>query len=390
METPTSGHRSISSLSVTSIDPYIVCTPLRVSYRYCRRKSRSHSRFPSFLHNEDNDFNEIISMNGMTNETNTNQISVSSQTSTVIMRDSNNNNHSTLNYQRSNWDLPHNSSNNNIINGGLNNVSMDYGTIKSRIRDNSESSLTIHRHRSTVHSELSLSRKQDFPSKEVVVNTVMEGVKPFRIPSPAIQEDLGTDDEIVSSPEVTSLSNARMTTDTDSATTSRVVFLHPKADGKLHRPSFYKRMIDKPVVSRSIMICFTSGLISSVVGIVSLKEPSFINNHLPFRVFYPTGTLLMLTIVFLKFPRNRFVNQRTKYTALITMFILPVLITALILKFDLSAHSDSLLSYHSPSPSSLSTPSLSPFVFMSMFLFAIQLVISFGYVLFCLQDMTYL
>ena len=167
--------------------------------------------------------------------------------------------------------------------------------------------------------------------------------------------------------------------------------LMKKDDGKLHRPPCFRNIVDKAIVVRIILICFTSGLICSIVGFVSLKDPSFINDHLPFRVFYPTGTLLMLTIVFLKLPKTSLKSYRLKYTALITLFILPVIITSLILQFDTNSHYSELMSYHdSPSPSILSNPSLSPLVFVSMILFVLQLTLSFVYVSFCMQDVKYL
>ena len=184
-------------------------------------------------------------------------------------------------------------------------------------------------------------------------------------------------------------------TETTSSESPTLSVSHPllikKDDEKLHRPSCFKNIVDKAIVVRIILICFTSGLICSIVGFVSLKDPSFINNHLPFRVFYPTGTLLMLTIVFLKLPKTSFKSYRLKYTALITLFILPVIITSLILQFDTNSHYSQLMSYHdSPSPSVLSNPSLSPLVFVSMILFAIQLTLSFVYIFFCMQDVKYL
>jgi hypothetical protein len=245
---------------------------------------------------------------------------------------------------------------------------------------------------SIVHSELSVFRNrrkslnlQDFPSKEFIIETIMDRVKTGEVPCVVSNEPKGdseTDNIPSSRSAVTSVSNTSEPSLRNRTTLKAV----PKPDQKLHRPSFDRKKGDRPIVARTILICFTSGFISSVVGIVSLKD--VVNDQRPFQVFYPMGTLLMLTIVFLKFPHNSFMNHRVKYTALLTLFIIPVIITALVFKFDLSSHQHQKSSVEFSSLGSSFT--LSPYVSISIFLFGLQLLVSFSYVFFCLQDIKYL
>jgi hypothetical protein len=132
-----------------------------------------------------------------------------------------------------------------------------------------------------------------------------------------------------------------------------------------------KSLQSSPSVSQAILIIFTSGLFCCVVGVSSLMEPALISDHLAFRVFYPSGAVLMLSILLLKFPSNvipRSVNW-VKPVMQFTLLLLPAMLMI----------SVRTILYEKPVTSILTAGAM----------FFGHLVLSFTYVFFCLSEIKY-
>lgn len=132
-----------------------------------------------------------------------------------------------------------------------------------------------------------------------------------------------------------------------------------------------KSLRNHAAVHQMILITFTCGIVSTVVGIASLMEPAKINARLPFCVFYPIGTIMMYTIFFLKFPADvSFIHDKNVSAAIHTVLLsIPVVNLILVLLILPNDNVTSLLSAGS--------------------LFLIQMALSFVYVFLCMRDLKY-
>ena len=131
------------------------------------------------------------------------------------------------------------------------------------------------------------------------------------------------------------------------------------------------RLQQSPAVSQGILVIFTSGLFACVVGVASLIEPARISDHLSFRIFYPSGTILMLSILLLKFPPNLIPASVAwiKFVLQLSLMLAPVLMMTFV----------RLIFYGDPILTVLAAGAV----------FSGQLVVSFTYVLLCMRDMRY-
>lgn len=128
---------------------------------------------------------------------------------------------------------------------------------------------------------------------------------------------------------------------------------------------------ESSTANQAILVLFTSGLFAGVVGVASLMEPARISDHLSFRVFYPTGTILMLSILLLKFPSNVIPASVSwiKYVMQVSLMLTPVFVLVFV---RLIFYDDDVLS-----------------LLIAGALFVVQLILSFTYVFFCMRDIKY-
>lgn len=126
-----------------------------------------------------------------------------------------------------------------------------------------------------------------------------------------------------------------------------------------------------PAVSQAILIIFTSGLFACVVGVSSLNEPSLISDHLTFRVFYPSGAVLMLSILLLRFPSN-VIPHSVIWVKPVMQFMLLVVPALLVILVRTAL-------YEKPVTSILTAGAM----------FFVHLVLSFTYVFFCMREIKY-
>lgn len=142
-----------------------------------------------------------------------------------------------------------------------------------------------------------------------------------------------------------------------------------------------RQFLTRPAVLQVILVTFTSGIICSVIGVVSLKEPYSTSQHLPFRIFYPLGTFLMMAIFLLKIPKH-LCHRWMRYSLLMSLLLIPVVIMIVVLHTDGKEEKDTLIS-------SSGTSTAIHTIVLTVILYAVQLVLSFSMVMMSLQNIQY-
>jgi len=381
------------SVSQIDVDPYAVNTPPKKGFQpksvVRKRREFNDQKFASFVSTE------AIESEGENTAWNKrkafiNSKRISSQSLAISSFNSRiNASTDSLNMIRNKTPITSdsNSSTINLLGNeqDINSMKRDYQVTFSRKRMKRKRRTTVHPEAETRDSPSSL---HSIPSKELIIKTISmtKTSKKNEMTDNDSLSPTSTHDSLERLPSIAS-QVTYISSDKSCKVSPVKVQIRPRTSilvEKKVESLDIKRFISTSFINRTILICFTSGLISSVVGVISLKDPSFINDHLPFRVFYPTGTLLMMTILLLKCPQK--INIGLTYSAATVLFIIPITVTSIILKFD--SNSRNLMSYESQDHS-LSDPILSPSVVLSMLLFAVQLSLSFLYVFFCLQEIDY-
>lgn len=122
------------------------------------------------------------------------------------------------------------------------------------------------------------------------------------------------------------------------------------------------------VINQAILVLFTSGFMASVIGFVSLEGDAGIRL---FRLFYPTGSMMMMSIFLIRlerFPKIiRSIKVKIGFFIVIQVPCIIVLINVLYLNF-------------------LSSTFL---IMVTILLYAFQLVLSFYYAFTCISKLNY-
>lgn len=123
------------------------------------------------------------------------------------------------------------------------------------------------------------------------------------------------------------------------------------------------------IINQAILVLFTTGFMASVIGFVSLEEDG--GGLRLFRLFYPTGSLMMMSIFLIrleKYPKSvRSFKAKLAIFGTIQIPCIIILINVLYLNFIGSAF----------------------LIFITILLYGIQLILSFYYAFTCVSKLNY-
>lgn len=123
------------------------------------------------------------------------------------------------------------------------------------------------------------------------------------------------------------------------------------------------------IINQAILVLFTSGFMASVIGFVSLEGNH--SGYRLFRLFYPTGSIMMMSIFFIRLERYPKTIRSTKvkigFFSVIQIPCIIILINVLYLNFLTSTF----------------------LIVVTILLYGTQLVLSFYYAFTCISKLNY-
>lgn len=100
----------------------------------------------------------------------------------------------------------------------------------------------------------------------------------------------------------------------------------------LNTRSFFRQVLDQILI-----VAFTIGFISATIGLLSLEQDAS-DYHLTFKIFYSTGTFLMLSVFLLQFGPKKSTQRCNLYISLSLLAAILILLVPLVFWAALYTH----------------------------------------------------